>query len=299
MGKKYLITGGSGFIGSHLVDYLINEKHTVVNIDNNSASFNSFFYDNDLARNIKESILNTQKIDHCFNGVDTIFHLAAMSRIQPSISNPNQCLEVNVGGTLNILNLAVKHNIKNIVFASSSSVYGNQNSTCIETMDLNPLNIYSKSKHICESILKEYSDMFKLNIVALRYFNVYGERQPDLGEYATVVSKFLKQKRDNHSLTIIGDGLQQRTFTHVDDLTNAHVLLSKSIPDGYSVYNICGDDNLSIKDLAYMISDNVIFLKERVGEARVTFGDSSKFKKDFHWTPQIKIKNWINQELNS
>ena len=196
---KCLVTGGAGFIGSNLVDKLISLDYDVIVIDNESAEENEQFYWNQDAINYKYDICNYNKIRPLFHGVDYVFHLAAQSRIQPSIINPNITVKVNCEGTLNVLNAAKENNISKIIYSSTSSYYGLKNaSPSKENMSRDCLNPYSYTKVFGEDLCKMYHQLYNIDIFVLRYFNVYGERQPTKGQYAPVIGIFQKQfKRTN------------------------------------------------------------------------------------------------------
>ena len=227
--KCALVTGGAGFIGSNIVDELITLGWHVKVIDNESADTHDSFYWNPKAENHKLDISDYNSIKHLFEGVDYVFHLAAESRIQPTLDNPSLACEVNFLGTCNILNACKEYNVKRMLYSSSSSVYGLSNTTPYnEEMKTNCLNPYSVSKFAGEELCKMYYNLWGVETVTFRYFNVYGDRQPLKGQYAPVVGLFLRQKDNNLPMTIVGDGLQTRDFTNVKDVVNVNILAAQS-----------------------------------------------------------------------
>ena len=222
-----LVTGGSGFIGSHIVDKLLKrENNNVIVIDNHSSDSNLEFYKNKNAKYYKYDINNIKKIEKVFKKHDIkyVFHLAAESRIQPSIEEPYAAVQTNAVGTTNILYLSKKYNVKRVVYSSSSSIYGKRNLIPFkETMRSDCLNPYSISKLAGEDMCKIFTKIYGLETISLRYFNVYGDREPIKGHYAPVIGLFLRQHDNNEKLTIVGDGKQRRDFTHVDDVVAANI----------------------------------------------------------------------------
>mgnify|MGYP003115987516 FL=1 len=198
--SKALVTGGAGFIGSHIVDALINRDYEVIVIDDESSTANEEFFYNDKAHYIKKSICDPDT-KTCYAGVDYVFHLAAHSRIQPALQNPIECVETNVLGTATVLQYAREAGVKKVINSSTSSSYGLKNKPPLrEDMTPDPLNPYSVSKISAESMCKMYTELFGLSCISLRYFNVYGERQPLKGTYAPVVGLFLEQKKADKPL---------------------------------------------------------------------------------------------------
>lgn len=221
--SKIIVTGGCGFIGSHIVDKLVNLNHQVLVIDDLSASENESFHFNEKASYYKIDICDPQ-IEDIFKNVDYVFHLAAESRIQPSIQNPQKAYRTNVLGTLNILEMSRKYKIKRIIYSSTSSVYGltNQLPTS-ENASIDCLNPYSHSKFLGEELFRQYWKIHKIDSVIFRYFNVFGERSPINGQYAPVVGIFLNQLKNNKNLTIVGDGFKMRDFIYVGDIVDVNI----------------------------------------------------------------------------
>ncbi len=294
-----LVTGGAGFIGSILVDVLLKEGHQVKVIDNESANENEKFYWNNNADNYKYDICDYDKIYNLFAGVDYVFHLAAQSRIQPSIIDPPYTIRVNCYGTENILHAAKEHSVKKVIFSSSSSIYGMKNQLPhIEDMPRDCLNPYAISKVSSEDLCTMYNKLYSLKIVILRYFNVYGTRQPTKGEFAPIIGRFLKLKNDNKKLTIVGDGKQKRDYTHVKDVVKANILCMKNDAVGDAeIINIGSGENYSIKNLVDIFDCPYEFLPIRKGEAYQTLADIRKAEKLLNWKPTIFLKDWLKERI--
>ena len=303
---RSLVTGGAGFIGSHLVDKLLEMGHQVTVVDNESSICNQKFYWNDKAWNVKADISDAQVMEQVFSCVnegmpkiDWVFHLAAYSRIQIALKNPVGCVRTNVLGTTTLLQNAREHGVKAFVNSSTSSSYGLKNEPPLrEDMAPDCLNPYSVSKVAAENVCKMYSDLFDLNTVSLRYFNVYGDRQPLVGQYAPVIGLFLEQWKKGEAFTIVGDGEQRRDFTHVDDVVKANIAAAERASDiSGELINVGTGTNYSVNQIADMICNQYTknFIPPRPAEARVTLADISKAKKLLGYMPSIQISDWIEQ----
>jgi UDP-glucose 4-epimerase len=295
---KALVTGGAGFIGSNLVDKLIELGHEVVVIDNESAECNEKFYWNSDANNYKLDICNYESTRSLYDGIDFVFHLAAESRLQPAILNPIEAVTKNVVGTCTVLQCAREAGVKKVIYSSTSSAYGLNKYPNYETDPNDCLNPYSVSKVAGEELCKMYTSLYGLKTIIFRYFNVYGERSPTTGQYAPVIGIFLRQKNANEPLTIVGDGSQKRDFVHVHDVANANVLAALTdISDEYygQIYNIGTGENISILEIAKMISDNYIHIPFRDGEAKTTLSCIDKVRNTFGWEPKVELKQWIEK----
>jgi len=296
---KSLVTGGAGFIGSHIVDKLLDLGHEVVVIDNESAESNEEFYWNDKAQNYKYDIRDYENTRPLYEGVDYVFHTAAEARIQPAILNPIEAVSINCVGTVTVLQCAREAGVKKVMYSSTSSGYGFNEPPNDETQKDDCLNPYSVSKVSGEKLCSMYTNLFGLNTVVFRYFNVYGERSPISGQYAPVIGIFLRQKRDGESLTIVGDGEQRRDFTHVSDVVKANILAAtKEVDDKCygQLYNVGNGTNYSINEIANIISDNQVNIPPRIGEARTTLADNTKLKTTFGWEPKVNLMDWIEQQ---
>ena len=302
--QKVIVTGGAGFIGSNLVDRLISDGYHVIVIDNEHSDAHEQFYWNEKAENYKYDIRNYKDIEPLFKGVDFVFHLAAEARIQPAIQNPITAVEINVVGTCNILQASRIHKVKRVIYSSTSSAYGLKNEIPLkETMPKDCLNPYSVSKTAGEELCKMYTDLFGLKTITFRYFNVYGERQPTKGQYAPVIGLFHRQNLNHEPMTVVGDGLQTRDYTHVSDVVEANIAASKCKEGFGGLFNIgCGKQH-SVLDLTEMIGRagggkwKVLHIDSRPGESRHTLADISKSKEILKWEPKVQLEEWINKSL--
>ena len=297
---KSVVTGGCGFIGSHIVDELVKKGHEVVVIDDESAESNDTFFHNDKAQYFKYSIAEYSKIEPLFKGVDYVFHLAAESRIQPTLERPQDACVTNFVGTCNVLQASRTHNVKRLMYSSTSSGYGLKNEIPLkEDMDRDCLNPYAVTKVAAEDLARMYYTLWDLPTVTFRYFNIYGEREPTKGQYAPVVGLFLRQLRNNEALTIVGDGEQRRDFTNVADVVQANMLAMESDNDKVlgEVFNVGTGRNHSVLELAQMITDNYTFIPPRPGEAQNTLADITKAQTLLNYQPTVKISEWIKQKI--
>lgn len=295
---KSLVTGGAGFIGSHIVEKLLRLGHEVIVIDNEFSQAHDQFYWNPKAKNYKYDIRDYESTRPLYQGVNYVFHTAAEARIQPAIENPIEAVNINTVGTCTVLQCAREANVDKVIYSSTSSAYGKNGVPCLENMVEDCLNPYSVSKVAGEKLCKMYTELYGLRTIIFRYFNVYGERQPLRGQYAPVVGIFLRQKSNNEPLTIIGDGEQRRDFTYVKDVADANILCATTnvARAAYGqVYNVGSGKNYSINEVAAMISDNTVYVEERPGESRETLASISKIEKTFGWQPKKNLKDWISK----
>ena len=292
---KALVTGGAGFIGSNLVDKLLKDNHDVVVFDNETANTHDGYYWNDNAENhyadLAQNYSSPNLLQTYCKDVDCIFHMAADISVQYSIEKPYESYSNNINSLFNVLEFAKRHEIGKVVFSSSASVYGVTDKVCVETDATDPLNAYALSKLNGEQIMKMYHDLYGISTVSLRYFNVYGPRQSNTGQYAPVVGIFQKQKEQNSALTIVGDGEQTRDFVHVSDVASANMLVADK--DVHGVYNVGTGIEYSVNQIANMISDTQRNVPAREGEARRSVADISKIK-SIGWEPKVNLEDWVN-----
>ena len=277
-----LVTGGLGFVGSNLVDMLINKDHKVTIIDDLSSG--TLANRNPQAKLVHSDIRNLFKAP-IIDKFDIIFHLAAEARIQPSYKNPLRWLQANIDGTVVVCEYARKNNCK-VVYAGSSSCYGGKF-----------MNPYTFSKKQAEEVCEMYSKVFGISTVIARFFNVYGPRNPQIGEFTPIIAKFAKQYRDNVPLSIVGDGTQKRDFTHVYDICEGLCALSKDTWNG-EIFNLGTGRNYSILEVADMFGDNKVFLPKRPGESKVTLADIEKTTQKTGWKPKYNLENYIKELKN-
>lgn len=296
---KIIVTGGAGFIGSNIVDALVQKGHEVLVIDNLSTGKKENI--NPKAKFIEEDLRDFDKIQPFFEGVDFVFHEAALPRIPLSIEKPIETNGINIGATLNVLVAAAGAKVKKVIYASSSSALGNNAQMPMKEDTLcAPLNPYALQKYVGELYCKIFSDIYGLPTVSLRYFNVYGPRQPREGSYVPVIGIFLTQKSKGEKLTITGDGKQTRDFTHVFDVVRANILAMESGKVGRGeVINIGGGNNHSINEIAKMVGGEAIHLPARPGEMQDTLADITKAKTLLGWQPEITLEEGVKKLLEN
>ena len=292
---KYIVTGGAGFIGSNLVDKLVSQNHEVMVFDNLSSGFISNLNDKCTFINLDISdVQNSQEMIYHMKNANAVFHLASMPRVQPSIKNPIKFEKNNSLGTVNLLNCAVKSNVKRFIYSASSSAYGNTDKIPMKEGDpVNPISPYAMQKYYGEVICRTFNKVYGIETVSLRYFNVYGERQSLDGAYALVIGAFAKMKKNNKPLTIRGDGNQERDFTYVQDIVTANILASTSPNVGKGeVINIGNGNSKSINDIAKLFGGDVTYIDPVIEPLR-TLADNSLAKKLLGWVPTGNLENWI------
>lgn len=306
---KTLITGGAGFIGSHIVDELIKQGHHVAIIDNLSAGkrenfaehegkSNFVFYEKDITDDLTDVFGIEQP--------EVVFHLAAIPRVQRSIQEPRETHHVNVNGTYNLLQLARHYKVKRFIFSSSSSVYGNQNTLpLVETMKPNPMSPYALHKLIGEEYCRLFYDLYGLETVSLRYFNVYGPRLNPDGEYACLIPKFVKLLNQQKSPIINGDGEQTRDFTHVSDVVQANITAatSRNVKIFGQAFNVGANNNISVNYVTQQIkkilkSDIEPIYGPAVIEPRDTYASIDKSRSLLLWEPKMSFNDGLIKMLN-
>ncbi len=289
---RLLVTGGAGFIGSNLVDELVRQKHHVLVIDNLSGG--KIENVNRKAKFYRADVTDMKQIKPIFRGVDYVFHLAALPRVQFSIEHPLESDTVNVRGTLNILVASADAGVKRVIYSASSSAYGDQKIMPLrENFVAHPKSPYGLQKHIGELYCKTWSEVYGLPTVCLRYFNVYGHRQNDEGAYALVIAKFFKQKSLGQPMTVTGDGKQTRDFTNVKDVVRANILAMRSKKVGKGeVVNIGASNNQSILCIAKLIGGLVKFIPARF-EPKNSLADNKLAAKLLGWHPTVSIEEGI------
>jgi UDP-glucose 4-epimerase len=292
---NYLITGGCGFVGSNLTKILLEKGHTVTVIDNLSSDAHDQFYYESGADYYEHNVIDYVMCSEVFNRTkpDVVFHLAAEARIQNCIEDPSLCIETNVLGTQNILQLSRRYGVKRVVFMSTSAVYGlKANPIQKETDPIDCLNPYSLSKHFGEKLCQMYSRDYGLDAVCFRGFNIWGPRQPKRGCYAPVIGVFTRQREDGAPLSIIGDGEQRRDFIHVEDVCRGLIAGAEAQdPQRGEVYNLGTGINYSVNEIAEMIGGERTYLPPRQGESRSTLADISKIREKLGWNPKHSLES--------
>jgi UDP-glucose 4-epimerase len=289
---RICVSGGAGFIGSHLTDRLIDEGHKVTVIDNLSTGKKENLNDEaefiyaDVSHDINE-IFRKGKFDY-------VFHLAALPSVQRSVEHPVHTHNNNLTGTINILNLSHKYGVKKLVYAASSSAYGLNKTPMHEDMKTDPLSPYAAQKVMGEIYCKIYNDLYGLPTVSTRFFNVYGPRQNDTGCYAPVMAKFSKLIDEGKLLTIVGDGEQKRDFTFIDDVIDGLMLAMFSDISG-EIFNLGRGHSVSVNEVAEIMAPGETreYLPFREGEIRDSLADISKTIKVLGWNPTIDVETGI------
>lgn len=291
-GKKVIVTGGAGFIGSHLTDALIKQGFQVVIIDKLTTGKKERI--NPYAEFYNSDIRNFDEIAPLFKNAEYVFHTAALPRVQPSIQDPRTTHDVNVNGTLHVLLAARDAKVKRVIYSASSSAYGNQQVLPLrEDMEPHPVSPYGLQKVQGEMLCRMFSDIYNLGTVSLRYFNVYGSGADTQGAYALVVGRFLEQRKRGEKLTVVPDGTQSRDFTHVRDVVRANILAMESQKVGKGeVINIGGGSKKSVLEIAALIGGPYVFIEPRL-EPKHTLADISKAKELLGWEPQVKFEEGI------
>lgn len=299
---KALVTGGAGFIGSNIVNRLLKDGHEVTVIDNESTDAHETFYWNDGADNYKLDINNYEDINLLAKGKDVIFHLAAEARIQPAIANPLLTTQTNVVGTCNVLQAARENGVKRVVYSSTSASYGLKNTPPVtEDMTRDCLNAYSITKCAGEDLCKMFWNMYGLETVTFRYFNVYGENQPTKGQYAPVVGLFQRQFEDGEPMTVVGDGEQSRDFTYVGDVIEANIKAATiTNKEAFGeVFNIGTTETYTIFDLVRLVGGvdaEYKHIPPRLAEVRHSCANIDKAKTILRWTPTTSLNDWLESQ---
>ncbi len=296
--SKCLVTGGAGFVGSNLVDTLIERGDEVIILDNLSTGKKENL--NPQAKLVEVDLRNLEQIKSHFEGVDFVFHLAALARVQPSIADPITYHDHNVNSTLNVLVASRDAKVKKVIYSASSSAYGNQTKMPLtEDMEPHPISPYALQKYIGEEYCRLFSEVYELPTVCLRYFNIYGERMATDGAYACAIAIFGQQRKKGEPMTIVGDGEQRRDNTYVGDVVRANILSAESdVKDGRPI-NIGTGKNHSVNEMADMIGGPKTSLPPRI-EPKETLADNSRAKELLGWEPEMRLDGWIpvyKQEL--
>src|SRR5579875_1307142 len=293
-----LVTGGAGFIGSHLVDALVARGARVRALDNLAAGRREHV--NPRAEFVNGDVRHPESIAEAFAGVDCVFHTAALPRVMLSIDDPRATNQTNVDGTLNVLIAARDAGVRKVVYSGSSSVYGDQPTLpLVETMPPNPMNPYALQKLIGEQYCMMFTRLYGLRTLTLRYFNVYGPRMAREGAYVTVIGTFLRARREGRPLPIHGDGEQTRDFTHVRDVVRANLAAMDSEAGDGRVLNVGSGRRISVNRIAALFGGPQIHLPPRPGESRDTLADLTAVAAALGWKPEIDSETGIRELIET
>ena len=299
--KKAIVTGGAGFIGSHMVDLLLNKGFLVIVVDNFSGGHKKNLKHH--AKNKRLNIIKTdiRKIrfdDKIFNKVDYVFHFAGIGDIVPSIEKPSEYMDVNVQGTVKVLEAAKFFNVKKFVYAASASCYGLNENIINENEKIKVEHPYALSKYLGEKAVMHWNKVYKLPVNAIRIFNAYGPRVRTTGAYGAVFGVFFKQKLKNKPLTVVGDGKQTRDFVFVTDVVEAFFKAATTKLKG-EIFNLGTGKPVQVKHLANLIGGKIVSIPDRPGEPRKSQANINKIKKKLSWKPKVSFEKGVNIMLKN
>lgn len=297
--RKCLVTGGAGFIGSHLVDALVSKGCDVAVIDNLSTGRMENLIDvENKIELIKRDVSERGDWEETFSEVDWVFHLAALADIVPSIKQPEDYFCANVTGTFNVLQASLKAKIRRFVYVASSSSYGiPEQYPTPETSKIDPQYPYALTKYLGEALVLHWAKVYNLAALSLRFFNVYGPRARTSGSYGAVFGVFLAQKLAGQPFTVVGDGEQTRDFTYISDIVSALICAAES---GYSnrVYNVGSGQTVSVNRLVDLLGGEKVHIPKRPGEPDCTYADIRKVMQELNWSPNVSIEEGVNLLLD-
>ncbi|MFH1798600.1 MAG: SDR family oxidoreductase [Candidatus Omnitrophota bacterium] len=295
---KVLVTGGCGFIGSHLVDRFLEEKHQVTVLDNFSTGRPENLAHQKGNKNlclIRQDITDFNGINQCFKDVEAVVHLAALADIVPSIVNPSEYYKSNVAGTYSVVEAARVSGVKRFIYAASSSCYGIPDIyPTPETAEIRPQYPYALTKRLAEEIVLHWGRVYKLPVVSLRLFNVYGLRSRTSGTYGAVFGVFLAQKLAGKPFTVVGDGEQKRDFTYVSDVVEAFFEAVNSEVKN-EIFNVGSGNPQSVNTLIFLLKGEKTYIPKRPGEPDSTHADISKIRSKLGWSPKISFEQGVSK----
>jgi UDP-glucose 4-epimerase len=299
--KRIIITGGAGFIGSHLAEHLLNNSNKITIIDNfSTGSLSNIKKIKDKVEIVRGDVSKNGNWCNFFKNKDIIFHLAALSDIIPSVEKPNDYFNSNVIGTFNVLETARKYKIKKIIYAASSSCYGiPKKYPTSEATEILPQYPYALTKYLGEQLVLHWCKVYKIAGVSLRLFNVYGPRVKNTNNYGAMFGIFMAQKLANKPFTVVGNGTQTRDFTYVTDVCKAFESVAENKNCIGKIYNVGSGKTISINKIVSILEGKKIFIPKRPGEPKSTYADISKIKKETNWCPKINIKQGVDLMLKN
>ena len=297
---KTLVTGGAGFIGSHLCELLLSRGHKVVAVDSLAcgrlSNFATFAKHPDF-RFVQADIRDMEALRPAFEGIEWVFHLAGLADIVPSIEQPGNYYDTNVTGTFNVLECARGHGVKRLVYAASSSSYGIPKIyPTPETSPIKPQYPYALTKHMGEELVLHWAQTYKLSALSLRLFNVYGPRSRTSGAYGAVFGVFLAQKLKGKPFTVVGDGTQTRDFTYVTDVAEAFLSAAESGLSAEAM-NVGSGGHYSVNQLVKILGGDVVYIPKRPGEPDCTFADTAKIHRLLGWAPKVSLEDGVRRML--
>jgi UDP-glucose 4-epimerase len=293
-----IVTGGAGFIGSHLVDALLAENISVRVIDNYSTGRpENLAHVAGQVELVEADFAKSGSWQKLFQDTDWVFHLGALADIVPSIQRPADYFQANVDGTFNVLEAAKNAGVKRFVYAASSSCYGIPDKyPTSEDADISPQYPYALTKRLGEELVMHWAQLYNLPAIALRLFNVYGPRSRTSGTYGAVLGVFLAQKLANKPFTVVGDGTQTRDFTYVTDVANAFLTAAQSSVCE-EIFNVGSGETVSVNRLVELLGGEVTYIPKRPGEPDCTYADITKIRRDLKWQPKVSIKQGVDNVL--
>ncbi len=294
---KVLITGGAGFIGSHLAEELVHQKYNVTVLDNlSSGNLKNLQLIKKKIKFIKCDISKNKNLTRLLQNVDYVFHLEGLIEVAESFKNPKKYYKVNVAGTLNLLKALHKTKVKKFIYAASASCYKDSKKKVSESSIVEILSPYALTKWLGEMLVMQWVKMHNLRAISLRFFNIYGPRAKSSGSYSSVINVFIKQKLTKKPYTIVGDGKQTRSFVHISDVVNAMIGAAKSKLSG-EIFNIGAEKSVQIKEIASVLKGKKIYIAKRSGELKYSSADIRKAKRLLKWNPKIRLQKGLRQML--
>jgi UDP-glucose 4-epimerase len=300
---KVLVTGGCGFIGSHMVDRLLKDGHEVVVLDNCSTGRLENLEHHKGNKNLRVEVCDIadfSAIESHFKGAERVFHLAALADIVPSIQQPLKYHEANVDGTINVLEAGRRNEVKRFIYAASSSCYGiPEEYPTPETAPMDPQYPYALTKYLGEEYVMHWHKIYELPVTSMRFFNVYGPRSRTSGTYGAVFGVFLAQKLAGKPYTVVGTGEQTRDFTFVTDIVDACVTASEKNQAIGQIYNVGSNNHYSVNRLVELLGGEKTHIPKRPGEPDCTFADTTKIQRELNWKPQVSLEEGVAEMIKN